>query len=144
MNFQEVIRTFFKACHFLTPASDLQAEYCFHFYQQQIIYSYSTDKCCALKFNGRKYIKWVYIMELFCLCVFHGYCRGAHSRMGRITHGCTYFHHEVNISTRTSNLNLGTDISSNTHLILNRQFHTFGPSIQCLQSLVSSQYFESR
>ena len=40
--------------------------------------------------------------------------------MGRITHGFTYFHHEVNMNTRASTLNLATDISSNTYLILNR------------------------
>ena len=40
--------------------------------------------------------------------------------MGRITHGFTHFHHEIYMNTRASTLNLRTDISSNTHLILNR------------------------
>ena len=55
---------------------------------------------------------------------FHGDWTRAHSRMGRITHGFTYFHHEVNMNTRASTLNLATDISSNTHLILNRHNST--------------------
>ena len=55
---------------------------------------------------------------------FHGDWTRAHSRMGRKTHGFTYFHHEVNMNTRASTLNLATDISSNTHLILNRHNST--------------------
>ena len=55
---------------------------------------------------------------------FHGDWTRVHARMTRITHGFTYFHHEVNENTRVPTLNLGTDISSNTHLILNRHNST--------------------
>ena len=40
---------------------------------------------------------------------FHGDWTRAHSRMTRITHGFTYFHHEINVNTRALTLNLGTD-----------------------------------
>ena len=68
---------------------------------------------------------------------FHGDWTRVHSRMTRITHGFTYFHHEVNENTRAPTLNLGADTSSNTHL------NTFEPSSQRLLSIGKSQSFYS-